>query len=383
MTYLPGEEPYIVSVDDHVIEPADTWQKHMPEKLRDRGPKCFDGPEGIYWELDGTRMDSSGHNSKSVASVGIPLGERKGGYHWEEIRPGCYDPIERIKDLDEDGVFASLCFPSLPGFGGTRFNNIDDKELAFACIQAYNDFQCDEWAAAAPGRLFAMVLLPYWDPQLAASELARTKAKGARTVAFSENPYRQGYPSIHDPEYWNPVFAAAQDLEMPLSMHFGSSSWIFEASPDAPRLVTSVSSPLNSAAAFIDWLLSGVFERFPGLQVVYSESYLGWVPFVLEHADTHWTRNYAWGHDFQLTRKPSEYFSQNMSVCLVYDQTGASQIETIGVDRVLAEADYPHSDTLWPNTRKVLEEHLHHLSAEDRMKVLRTNADKLFHLGLD
>src|SRR4029077_5225460 len=113
----------------------------------------------------------------------------------------------------------------------------------------------DEWAGSAPGRLFAMVLLPYWDPQLAVQELQRTAAKGAVAVAFTENPHRQGFPSLHDPDrYWDPVFAAAQEAELPLCLHFGSSSWMITSSPDAPLIVQSVSGPLNSQLAFIDWI---------------------------------------------------------------------------------------------------------------------------------
>jgi predicted TIM-barrel fold metal-dependent hydrolase len=381
MTSISTDAAYIVSVDDHVIEPPHTWESRLPAKLRDRGPRAFDSPEGVHWEFDGERTDTG----IAAACVGVPLERRGDPFHWESIRPGCYDPVERVKDMDEDGVIASLCFPSFPGFGGTKFNCLGDRELGFACIQAYNDFQTDEWAGSAPGRLFGMVLLPYWDPQLAVAELQRTAGKGARAVAFSENPYRQGFPSIHDKDhYWDPVFAAAQEAEMPLCMHFGSSSFIIETtSPDAPRLVHTVSSPMNSMSAFIDWILSGIFERFPSLQAVFAESYLGWIPFVLEHCDTHWSRHFAWTHDRSvLPRLPSEYFHRNISVCLVYDVSGARQIDEIGADRVLAEADYPHSDSLWPNTRKVLEEYLGHLSEDDRMKVLRTNAEQLFHLDL-
>jgi predicted TIM-barrel fold metal-dependent hydrolase len=378
----PGEiEPYIVSVDDHVIEPLDTWKSRLPARLRDRGPRGYDGPEGVYWEFDGEVIESG----VTGACVGIPLEKRSGRYHLEDIRPGCYDPIERVNDLDEDGVIASLCFPSLPGFGGTKFNCLRDRELGFACIQAYNDFQIDEWAGAAPGRLFAMILLPYWDTRLAVGELQRCKAKGAVAVAFSENPYRQGFPSIHNQDrYWDPVFAAAAEAEMPLCMHFGSSSWVIDTtSPDAPYLVHYVSTPLNSMSAMIDWLASGVFERYPRLQAVFSESYIGWIPFILEHADTAWLRHFAWTHDrANLPRKPSEYFQENVSVCLVYEGNGAQRITEIGADRVLAEADYPHADSQWPNTRKVLEDYLSHLSSEDRMKVLRNNANELFHLGL-
>jgi predicted TIM-barrel fold metal-dependent hydrolase len=116
---------------------------------------------------------------------------------------------------------------------------------------------------------------------------------------------------------------------------------------------------------------------------VFSESYLGWVPFMIEHADRHWQNHFAWAMDRgALPRPPSEYFQSNMSVCLVYDPFGASQIETIGVDRVLAEADYPHPDSQWPNTAKILHERVQHLSQEDQTKVLRTNAERLFHLDI-
>jgi predicted TIM-barrel fold metal-dependent hydrolase len=371
---------YIVSVDDHLIEPPTLWKSRLPARLRSRGPLATDTADGVIWHLDGKRIELS----MVMASAGIPLEERRDDLHWEEIRPGCYDPVERVKDMDVDGVLASLCFPSLPGFGGTIFNQLEDRELALACIRAYNDFQTEEWAGSATGRLFAMVLLPYWDPQLAVDELQRTAAEGAVAVAFTENPYRLRFPSIHDPaRYWDPVFAAAQEAELPLCLHFGSSSRVVRASPDAPRSIQSVASPLNSQFAFIDWIFSGVFERFPGLQVVFSESYIGWVPFILEHCDRHWEHHFAWtGIRDELPRAPSEYFRRNMSVCLVYEPSGAEDIERIGVDKVLAEADYPHPDSQWPNTRQVLEAYLKDLNAADRMKVLRTNAEELFRLDL-
>jgi predicted TIM-barrel fold metal-dependent hydrolase len=372
--------PYIVSVDDHLIEPAHLWESRLPARLRDRGPRCHTTERGLVWEIDGERFPFGG----SQVSAGIPLPERRNNISWDEMRPGCYDAVERVKDMDEDGILASLCFPSLPGFGGTKLNRLQDRELGYACIKAYNDFQIEEWAGRAPARLFAMVLLPYWDPQLAVHELQRTADLGAVTVAFSENPARQGFPSLHDADrYWDPVFAAAAEAVLPLSLHFGSSSYVITSGPDAPKIVETVASPLNSELALVDWIFSGVFERFPKLQIVFSESYLGWIPFVLEHADTHWERHFAWAFDASMVpRPPSEYFAENVSACLVYDKTGAEAIERIGVDRVLAEADFPHPDSQWPHTRKLLEGYLAHLSPNDRMKVLRTNADKLFNLNL-
>ena len=373
-------KPYIVSVDDHLVEPRDLWESRLPAKFIERGPRYIETAEGAFWDIDGDRYPFAG----LAASAGIPLEERRAGMTWDFIRPGCYDPIERVKDMDIDGVLASLCFPSVPGFGGTKLNKLADRDLAFACIQAYNDFQCDEWAGAAPGRLFAMGLLPYWDPKLAVNELERLADKGAVSVAFSENPSKQGFPSLHaEDRYWDPVFAAAAETGIVLSLHFGSSSFMMTSAPDAPHIIETIAGPFNSQLAFIDWIFSGAFERFPDLQVVFSESYLGWLPFVLEHADRHWNNHFNWAFDRSIVpRAPSEYFRQNISVCLVYDPFGASQIERIGVDNVMAEADFPHPDSQWPNTAKVLEEYLAHLSPEDRTKVFRTNAERVFRLEL-
>ena len=299
--------PWLVSVDDHLIEPASLWESRLPNKLRARGPCATDSSEGVVWEFDGERIPTS----IISAAAGVPLEERTfRAMHWDEIRPGCYDPTERVKDMDLDGVAASLCFPTFPGFGGTRFQMLGDRELGSACIRAYNDFQIEESAGSAPGRLFPMVLLPFWDPSLAVEEIERTAAKGAVAITFTENPSRLGFPSIHDSgRYWDPVWAAAQDAELPICIHFGSSSFVLTTSEDSPLIVGSVAAPLNSQLAFTDWLLSGIFERFPRLPVVLSESYLGWVPFMLEHADRHWANHFAWAMDRKtLPRKPSEVF---------------------------------------------------------------------------
>ena len=115
-----ANEPYIVSVDDHLIEPPSLWASRLPAKLRSRGPRAVETAEGIFWELDGERIPLSG----IAASAGTPLEERRSAVRWEDLRPGCYDPVERVKDMDVDGLIASLCFPSMPGFGGTQFNRL-------------------------------------------------------------------------------------------------------------------------------------------------------------------------------------------------------------------------------------------------------------------
>jgi predicted TIM-barrel fold metal-dependent hydrolase len=371
----------IVSVDDHMVEPPHLWQSRLPAHLKDRGPKATDTEHGVVWEIDGQRTPFHGFN----ATVGYQddLTQMPEVLHWDDMRPGCYDPHERMKDMDIDGIIASLCFPSsVPGFGGTVFNKMEDRELGLACIQAYNDYQTDEWAAADPQRLYAMILVPYWDPRLAAAEVERCAAKGARAVAFSENPPHQGYPSIHNVDrYWDPFFAAAQDAAMPLCMHIGSSSRMLATAEDAPNMVRFGVNFMNAVQSMIEWLLSDQFERFPQLKVVFSEGYVGWIPFVREHCDREWHTHAGWTHH-PLPKPPSEYFEDHVFGCFIEDPVGADLIERIGVGNVMLESDYPHPDGTWPNTKKVVEEHLRHLSPENRLRVMRSNAEQLFRMNL-
>src|SRR5262245_7840756 len=136
-------EAMIVSVDDHMLEPPELWESRLPAKLRARGPRAVEEPKlGQVWYLDGERIELN----SMMGAAGVELDSwALSGLHWDEIRPGCYDPVERVKDMDVDGVLASLCFPNLCGFGATKFNVLEDKELALACIKAYNDYLFEEW----------------------------------------------------------------------------------------------------------------------------------------------------------------------------------------------------------------------------------------------
>ena len=373
-------EKMIVSVDDHMVEPAHLWESRLPAKLKERGPRAVETERGIEWEIDGQRTPFWGFN----ATAGFEnLSDMPEVASWDSMRRGCFDPKARVADMDIDGILASLCFPSsVPGFGGTVFNKMKDRELALACIQAYNDFQTDEWAAAAPQRLYPLVLVPYWDPKIAAAEIERTAAKGARAIAFSENPFNQGFPSIHDNDrYWDPVFSTAQDAGMPLCMHIGSSSRMLATAPDAPPTVVYGVNFMNAVQAMIEWMLSDQFERFQGLKIVLSEGYIGWIPFVVEHCDREWHPHASWTNS-PLPRPPSEYFADHVFGTFITDPVGGKLIETIGVDNVMGESDYPHPDSLWPNTLKVLEEQIAHLSDEDQTKVLVGNAERLFKMDL-
>ncbi len=272
------------------------------------------------------------------------------------MRPGCYDSVARLEDMNRDGVLASLCFPSFPRFCGQTFYEANDRELAMKCVQAYNDWMIDEWCGLAPGRYIPMIILPLWDPTAGAAEIERCAAKGAKAITFSENPTPLGLPSIHARDrYWDPVFQAANDTGMPLCTHIGSSSQMPTTSKDAPMIVHISVQPVNLMLTTADWVFSGLFERFSDLKLCLSEGGIGWIPYLLEKLDWTWDRQRAWASKGHVTldeavagmgdmaeaaeasawsfdTPPSEIFRKHIYGCFIDEQFGVDVIDYIGID---------------------------------------------------
>src|ERR1700730_2061884 len=213
----------ILSVDDHLIEHPRVWQDRLPERFKENGPKSIEDARGHHvWLYEGRIYPNIGLNAvagKSPEQFGMePL-------RYDDMIPGCYDPNERLKDMDLDGVHGALCFPSFPGFAGGVFQRAEDKQLAAVCVEAWNDFHIDEWCATAPDRFIPLCILPTWDPLLAAKEVERVAEKGAKAITFPENPIPLGLPSFHT-DHWDRVFDACEAADLPLCLHFGSSGLV-------------------------------------------------------------------------------------------------------------------------------------------------------------
>jgi predicted TIM-barrel fold metal-dependent hydrolase len=223
------------------------------------------------------------------------------------------------------------------------------------------------------------------------------RREGVNAISFSENPAALGLPSIHDQDrYWDPVFAAASDARLPLSIHLGSSSIMPVTSADAPLTVTTILSNMNMAASVVDWLYSGNLIRFDDLQLVFTETGTGWVPYLLERCEhVSRTHRYFRGRDFApddngvlrpfpadpdlFPDDPISLFREHMSVTFIADTAGCRLIDLIGVDNVMFETDYPHSDSMFPHSQQVARQSVAHLSDEDAFKVLRGNAMRVFN----
>ncbi len=225
------DEMVMVSVDDHVVEPPNLFDGRLPAKYKDLAPKFITNEDGTdAWLYEGQVLGNVALN----AVAGRPREEY--GLEptsFDQLRPGCYDIDERVKDMDANGVLGSLCFPSFPQFCGQLFARTEDKDVALAMIRAYNDWHIDEWCGTHPGRFIPCPLPANWDPEVLAAEVRRTATKGAHAVTFSENPSKLGWPSVHS-DYWDPFWKACSDEAVVVCMHIGSSSDIVITSADAP-----------------------------------------------------------------------------------------------------------------------------------------------------
>ena len=393
--------PKIVSVDDHVVEPAHLWQAWLPERLRERGPHIErhglgalkmvgpavyeyelddDAPPCDIWFYEGQMYPHKRH----VAAVGFDRDDMSlSPITYDEMRAGCYDPKARLEDMDINWVEASLSFPTFPRFCGQTFLEAEDRELAMACVLAYNDWMVEEWCGDSGGRLIPLPIIPMWDAGAAAAEVRRNAARGARAVCFSEIPPHLGLPSVHS-GYWDPFFAACAETATTVCMHIGSSSKMPATSADAPPAVQATLSFGNAMSSLTDFLFSGVLVRFPTLKLAYSEGQIGWIPYILERADTVWLEHRAWGgvRDI-IPEKPSSYYYRQVFGCFFRDHHGIVSIDEVGRDNTTFETDYPHTDSTWPHTKQVAQEMFAALDDETIYKLVRGNAIRMLELELD
>jgi len=368
------DDVQIISVDDHVIEHQTVWQDRLSARFKEAGPRVVRDDEGRdVWMFEGRPHYNIGLNAVA--------GKDRREYgsdpvSYSDMLRGCYETKARLDDMDVDGIHAQLCFPTFPGFAGNTFYAAEDKVLANACVSAYNDWMIDEWCGAAPDRQIPLVLVPFWDVPAAVKEIHRVAAKGAKAITFTEAPHNIGLPSFHT-DHWDPVFAASEETDLPLCMHFGSGGTPSIA-PGGPFTAAIALFGMNSQMCTVELVNSRIFERFPGLKVALSEGGIGWMPYILERTDYTWERHrYYTG--MEDARRPSDIFRDHIYGCFISDEAGLQNIDLIGEDNIMFEGDYPHSDSNWPNSRKILAESLSHVPDAVARKIAEDNARKVFN----
>jgi predicted TIM-barrel fold metal-dependent hydrolase len=391
--------PPIVDVDAHVVEPPDVWSSRLPQKYKNIGPHIeyrptghpkldggsyieepgTEGPDVAWWFYEDHRYSVK----RLIAAAGYPADEiTLAGITYDQMRPGCWQPKERVADMELNGVQAQLCYPNYPRFAGQIFLWGKDRELALLCVRAYNDWMVEEWCGDSGGRLVPLCLVPLWDADLAAAEVRRNAARGVRAVVFTELPSYLGLPSPHS-GYWDPFFQACSETQTVVCMHIGSGTKTPQASPDAPDAVAASIIFGNSAASMADFLYSGVFVRFPQLKILYAECQIGWIPYLLERLDDVWETHRGWSNSqLHIPQPPSTYYFDHVYSCFFKDAVGVRLLDLVGEDNVMFETDYPHQDGTWPHSRQAAAEQFGHLTDVQINKLARGNAINLFGLDL-
>ncbi|MFT5481396.1 MAG: putative TIM-barrel fold metal-dependent hydrolase [Halieaceae bacterium] len=366
----------IVSVDDHITEPPDMFDKHLSKKDLATAPKFGTDENGkAFWTYQDMFMPSVGLN----AVVGRPMEEYgMEPNSLEQMRKGVYNVDARIDDMNVNGVAASLNFGTVVGFDGGRFHKAADKSLSLIHLRAYNDWHIDEWCGAYPGRFIPCAILPTWDMEATVAEIKRIAAKGCTAVSLNENPTSQGLPSVHN-EYWEPMWKAITDHNITMCLHIGAGNPVPHASMETPIEAWITTMPMSSAIGAADWLNLSALERYPNMRIALSECGLGWIPYFMERADFSHARHKAWTNSNFQGLKPSDIFKKHFMVCFIDDAYGLKNLEFMNEDLVAFETDYPHSDTLWPEVPEHLWKTITHLTDKQINKITHGNAMNWFN----
>jgi predicted TIM-barrel fold metal-dependent hydrolase len=379
--FLPEPEPRevrytVISVDDHVVEPADTFEHRLPAALTDRAPRIVETPEGHQvWEFEGQRYTQVGMNAvagRRPETYGLEP------FRFDQMRPGCFDVHARVHDMDINGVWASVNFPSMiTGFCGRVFFDAHDRDLGLACVKAWNDWLFEEWYTRHPERIVPLGITYLADPALAAAEIRRNAERGFTSVTFPERPHEIGLPSLWDRAHWDPIMEAVVDTDTVVSLHVGSSG-LTPAPPgagmDALQLGATLFGQL-SLIACAEWLWSAYPARLPTLKIAMSEGGIGWVAMLRDRLENIVERSrYGLGWDV----RPADVLRRNFWFCTIDDPSTIDTRHAIGVDHIMVEVDYPHGDSTWPDTQDVIAQCWGHIPADELRAMCCENAAALY-----
>lgn len=372
------EDMVMVSVDDHITEPADVFVNQLSGEDLATAPTLKVAENGSnYWDYQGMKIGSVALN----AVVGRPREE----YGFEptnlnQLRKGCYDVHARIDDMNVNGIAASMNFSSLAAMDGGMFLTAPDKAMSLKHMRAYNDWHLDEWCGAYPDRFIPLGLLPMWDPNLMAEEVRRLADKGCHAVTFNDNPTKRGLPSVHS-DHWEPFWKAVTDCDTAICLHIGVGNASPHCSMESPIEVNIATMPMAVAFGAADWLNLDALRRYPTMKIALSESGIGWIPYLTERADYSHEQHHAWTHSnaYFGQAKPSEVFKKHFTSCFIDDAYGLRNLDLIGEDNVMYEVDYPHSDTPWPHAPEVLWKSVGHLTDNQIDKITHLNAMRVFN----
>src|SRR3954468_14719085 len=365
----------LFSTDDHLVEPPDMFEGRLPDALQDAAPKVVETEEGHeVWHFDGQVFFQVGLN----AVVGRKREDWKvEPTRFDEMRPGCYDIRARIRDMDINGVWASVNFPSqITGFCGSVFSRCADQDLGLAVTRAWNDWFYDEWYSPHPDRIVPMGITYLADPEEGAAEIRRNAARGFTGVTLPEQPHRIGMEPIFS-SWWDPIIAACAETDTAICLHVGSTG-VVDMPPGSPMVALGATLfGQLSLSACAEWLWSGYAVTHPDLKIIMSEGGIGWVAMLHDRLENIVDRS-GYGDYFPGDLRPAEVLHRNFWFATIDDPSTLSTRDVVGIDNITFESDYPHGDGTWPDTQRVFGEVFGGLNADEVAKISHENAAKLF-----
>ncbi len=364
----------LFSADSHVSEPLDLWVERLDQRFRDRAPHMEelqeDGQKKEFWVFEGFPPHRLGVGIAAASLTGDrnEFENRRGSY--ANARPGGWDPAERLKDQDVDGLDGEVLYTTL----GFRLFWLADADLQRACFRAYNDWIA-EYSSHDPRRLVGLALISLTDVGLAVEEMTRCAKLGLKgAVIWNSAPDERPYTS---PEY-DPFWAAAQELNAPVSLH--SLTGHHESRSPMNWYLHNVVMHHEIERTLSDFILSGVLERFPRLKIVSVENQGGWIPYFLLRLDRAATTG-RWSFPTRLTMTPTEYFRRQIFATYIDDPISIHDLDLIGADNLMWSSDYPHHQSTWPRSQEIVRRDFDGCAPELRRKVVRDNVLKLYDLA--
>ena len=364
----------VLSSDSHIIEPADLWEKRIDNKFKDRAPRIFREGENDQWYCDGIPFGSIGINQQAGLRFEEPENLTRGG-SMETVPLGGIDPDEHVKDMQKDGVAGGVLYPSQ---GLTLWSRVPASDLLSAIFRAYNDHLA-EFCNAHPSWLKGIAMINVDDVADGVGELERAAKIGLVGAMITVRPILR-----YDHAAYNRLWAASQDLDIPISLHTGTMRWMPGTDPnsivgqdplDFPNREYDARQCVNSM------IFSGVFERYPKLRVGVVEFEIAWAPYFMHRMDSFYQERAAGVHGqrFKGGTLPSDFFRNNIFIGFQEDDLGIELRHHIGVDNLLWGSDYPHAESTFPRSREIIDQILADIPEEEKAKIAGENTAKLYH----
>lgn len=379
------EKP-IIDTDTHVTEPPDLWTSRLPKKYGDSVLHVKMHPKYNleYWFIG----DKAVFSAWGSANYGFPGGSLSIPPQCNHSHPGAWDANERLKYMDEVGVYAQVLYPNLGAVTMSMYKQMEE-DLRQGSIRAYNDFLV-EFTAPAPERFVPMAVLPLWDVEASVKEVERAAKIGHKGVLLSGAPHEHGWPYMSE-KAWDPLWAAIRDVNLPVSFHAGGGDFAddflsagrFKADGIPANYVrSSTTTFLLMSGQMSDLLMSGVPQRFPELRFTVVESGLGHLKFALESLDYHYKIAEVWKTRPEFKELPSETFKKQIFVNYWFEELNQYHVDSLGEDNIMFETDFPHTTCLGGKEaiHKALQNGLEQQPERVQDKVLWGNAAKLFNV---